>query len=255
MLSFPTDFHKEVFEKSIDFLKKHPAVGAVSLGGSLGRGEGVPTSDVDLNAYLKLGSIPDVKEKLLQDFKSFAATLGDFSKIDKYFHVDLDVRSINIKPEPRRWTSGPDEYEVEIGNAYVHCELVFELDQVFTNAKKQYVPYYNEEFRQKRFKEVLMYLNNNIGHIEPAVNRGLYFHAHKRLHDANREFLQALFISRKIYPIAYDKWVKKQLVEILNLSKLHEEFVALYELNKLESTELIEKGQKLSNLINLYVKA
>ncbi len=54
------------------------------------------------------------------------------------------------------------------------------------------------------------------------VDRGLYFQAFDRLYNAHQEFLQALFISRRTYPIVYNKWIHEQIVDILHLPELYE---------------------------------
>jgi hypothetical protein len=115
------------------------------------------------------------------------------------------------------------------------------------------LPYYDEALRQERLAATLKFCHNNLAHIEPFVKRGLYFQAFRRLYDATREFLQALFIAKRLYPIAYDKWVKKQILEILELPDLYPAFVALYEVHHLESDELTHKGQQLSALIAHYI--
>jgi hypothetical protein len=165
----------------------------------------------------------------------------------------LHVAPTLITPQRRGWTDGPDNFELEIGNTFVYTRLVFERDGYFTQAQARYLPYYAEGLRQERLAETLKFCHNNIAHIEPFVKRGLYFQAFRRLYDATREFLQALFISKRLYPIAYDKWVKKQIVEILNLPDLYPHFVALYEVHHLESDELTLKGQQLVGYIQKYL--
>ena len=255
MISFPTDTHKQVFDKSIEYLKTIPEVGAVTLGGSLARSKGDFHSDIDINLYMKPEFEEDDsrKENIIKDFKNFETSLGKFDNVDKYFHVGIDIRALSVKPEPRDWVTGPDEYEVEIGNAYVYCELIYEHDLLFSNTKDNYLPYYSEDLRKERLDEVMMYLKNDIGKSEVAAERGLYFHAFKRFHNANLEFLQALFMVKKTYPLTYDKWVKEQLVDILKLPELYKDFVSLYELNELESNELLEKIKLLNSLIAKYI--
>jgi hypothetical protein len=176
------------------------------------------------------------------------------SEVGLFFAVDLHAAPTLITPKPRGWTDGPDSFELEIGNTFVYTYLVFEREEYFTRAQANYTPYYEEGLRQKRLQETLKFCNNNINHIEPYVNRGLHFQAFRRLYDASREFLQALFIARRLYPIAYDKWVKKQLVEILDLPDLYKHYVSLHEVHALESDELTTKGQLLREYIAGYIE-
>ncbi len=55
--------------------------------------------------------------------------------------------------------------------------------------------------------KTMKFARNNLNHIPPYSQRGLYFQCLKRLHHALEETLQALFIAARCYPIAYDKWI------------------------------------------------
>jgi len=248
---FPTKFHEKTFSSAVDFLKKEESIMALTLSGACARGEGSYDSDIDLDAFVKN---PDVGKDILERFEKFADTIGTSDEVAKYFGMDLHIRFADVKPKKRGWTDGPDDFELEIGNAFIYPQLIFEKDKFFTKAKEKYLPYYDEALRQERLKEVLKFCNNNLGHVEPYVNRGLHFQAFKRLYDASKEFLQVLFIYKKIYPIAYDKWVKKQIVEVLRLPELYKEFVTVYEISKLESDELVHKGNMLKKLLDQYIK-
>jgi ADP-heptose:LPS heptosyltransferase len=81
----------------------------------------------------------------------------------------------------------------------------------------------------------------------------LYFQAFHRLYDAFREFLQALFISRRTYPIAYDKWVREQIEEILEMPELYQQLPRLLEIEHFESQEISHKARELNRLLKKYV--
>ena len=63
----------------------------------------------------------------------------------------------------------------------------------------------------------------NLERVKAGVARSLYFHAFDKLYHAFQEFLQALFIARRVYPIAYDKWIREQVVGWLRLPDLYAE--------------------------------
>src|SRR5438270_13568821 len=92
----------------------------------------------------------------------------------------------------------------------------------------------------------------DLEHIPIFVKRGLYFQAFDRLYVAFQKFLQALFIKRKTYPIAYNKWIKDQVAGILNLPELYKELPNIISVNKIESTELIDKARILTKLLDQY---
>jgi len=101
---------------------------------------------------------------------------------------------------------------------------------------------------------VKMYCLNNLHHIPLYVERGLYFQSFNRLYDAIGEFLQALFITNRKYPIAYDKWIKEQLIEILRMPNLYNELIKMMEYKKFESIEHKEKAEQLEILLSQYCK-
>ena len=99
---------------------------------------------------------------------------------------------------------------------------------------------------------VRRYCLNNLDHILLYVNRGLYFQAFDRLHNAIGEFLQALFIARQTYPIAYDKWIREQVDEILGLPELYRKLVKFLEIRSFESQEIAAKAEGLAYLLDKY---
>ncbi len=82
--------------------------------------------------------------------------------------------------------------------------------------------------------------------------RGLRFQSLDRLWKAFQEFLQALFITHRAYPIAYDKWVREQVEVILGLPGLFRELPPLFEVRRFESNELADKAAALRALLDQY---
>ena len=66
------------------------------------------------------------------------------------------------------------------------------------------------------------------------------------------KFLQALFIARRTYPIAYDKWIQEQIVEILGLPELYNQLLRLFEIHNFESREILDKANILRYLLDEY---
>lgn len=96
---------------------------------------------------------------------------------------------------------------------------------------------------------------NNLHHIPLYVERGLYFQSFDRLYNALQEFLQALFIARRTYPIAYNKWIREQVEEILGLPELYAQLPRLLEIRHFESREIAEKAVTLERLLEAYAPA
>ena len=62
-----------------------------------------------------------------------------------------------------------------------------------------------------------------------------------------------LSISGYIYPIAYNKWIKYQFVNILHNLDLYNQLPSILSIRNFESDEINEKATKLYGLLN-YVK-
>jgi hypothetical protein len=65
--------------------------------------------------------------------------------------------------------------------------------------------------------------------------------------------MQALFISRRVYPIAYDKWIREQIEDILGMPEIYKKLVSLMEISHFESHEIIDKALALEHLFHEYI--
>ncbi len=81
----------------------------------------------------------------------------------------------------------------------------------------------------------------------------MYFQAFDRLYKAFQEFLQALFIKRRTYPLAYNKWVREQVEQWLGLPELYRELPSLLSIKNIESAEVVEKAERLQALLEQWV--
>jgi hypothetical protein len=81
------------------------------------------------------------------------------------------------------------------------------------------------------------------------LGRGLYFQAFDRLYKAFREFLQALFVARRTYPLCYNKWIQEQVIEWLSLPELYTQLPPILSVRKLESAEVGERAEALRTLL------
>lgn len=170
--------------------------------------------------------------------------------VGKYAHVDLEFSDGNFVPTPHGWTNGYDEFELVIGNYLVYSIPLYQKSNYFQVLKAQWLPYYDETLRRNRLSMVRKYCLNNLDHIPLYIECGLHFQCFNRFYDAFREFLQALFIARRTYPIAYDKWIQEQIVKILGLPKLYEQLLHLFEIRNFESSEILDKANTLRRLLN-----
>lgn len=69
------------------------------------------------------------------------------------------------------------------------------------------------------------------------------------VYKAFQEFLQALFIARRTYPLSYTKWIHEQVADRLALPELYRELPPLLSVRNIESTEVGEKAVALHRLL------
>jgi len=249
---YPTSQHEKAAEKIVYIFSKDERVKTILLFASCAREKACKDSCLDVWLFVDKEDVVAVEKKFERVYGAHKV-FKDLQKMGEYSHVDYVVTDGKVEPGEHGWETGPDEYELGVGNLFVYAVVLFDRDGYFETLRKKYVPYYSEVLRKKRLKEAKFYMNNNIDHVAFYVRRGLYFAAFNRLYLASQEFLQALFIKRKVYPISYNKWIKEQLVDLLGEPELYEEFVKLRELGKLESEELASKAELLRKLAKKYL--
>jgi hypothetical protein len=114
-------------------------------------------------------------------------------------------------------------------------------------------PYYAEALRQQRLQAVRAAGQHHLDHIPGYLARELYFQSFDRLYVAFGLFLQGLFIARRTYPLAYNKWLREQIVDILGLPEVYARLPGLFEIGRFESLELLDKARELHALAERYL--
>jgi predicted nucleotidyltransferase len=232
-----TPAHRAALDLAVGFLSRHPEVDAVLLVGSWARGVAHEESDVDL-AVLARAPVEEAWEQ--SEERSRADEL--LRPPARWSTIEVESFAAELRPEPRGWTSGPDDFELRIGNWIAHAEPLWERGRAFAELRDRWLPHYDEELRARRLAEVVMYCRNDLDHIPWALDRSDRFHAFDRLYHAVLEFLQALFIARRVYPIAYDKWVEQQLRDLLGLPEVAPRLATALDIDRIgEGTAEIER--------------
>jgi hypothetical protein len=254
--AYPTPEHEQVAAAIVDFLANQPETEAVLLVNSCARGKASRDSCLDIavlvapavNLASELNRLETQWEQFYETMPIFATLRG----VGKYAHVHLDFFDGRFAPQPRNEAAGPDDFEVWVGNFMAYSVPLWQRGDYLAQLKSTWLPYYDETLRRERLKMVRWYCLNNLGHIPLYVQRGLYFQAFDRLYNALGEFLQALFIARRTYPIAYNKWIHEQIVDILGLPELYAQLPRLLEIKQFESQEIAHKGAILEQLLDQY---
>jgi hypothetical protein len=257
--AYPTPQHERSAAAIVDFFSHQPAVSAVLLTCSCARGKASRESCLDITVLVppdlptpERAGLEQAWEQLYQSEPVFAEQrqVGRFSQVDLKFHTG----QFDPAQYYHGWTSGADAFELEVGNLVAYSFPLWECNRACQDLRARWLPYYGEDLRCARLDLVLRYCRNNLAHIPLFVPRGLVFQSFKRLYLAFEEYLQALFIARRTYPIAYDKWVREQVVEILRLPDLYPQLIHLLEVDDLESVELIHKAETIEAWIQATIE-
>lgn len=253
--NYPTSAHSAAADVIVDFFVSNYKIDAVLLVNSCARGKATPDSCLDMVVLAK----PDESRSPLKDLEAGWQELEKSNQaiqalynVGKYSDVHPDFIHGVFIPQEQDEAAGPDDFEIQIGNFLAYSVPLWEGSDYFMQLKAQWLPYYNDELRRQRLDKVRWFCLNNLHHIPLYIERGLYFQSFDRLYNAYREFLQALFIARRTYPIAYNKWIREQVEEILGLPELYAQLSHLFEIKHFESSEIAEKAKEVEELLEKY---
>jgi predicted nucleotidyltransferase len=255
--SYPTSQHAAAAQAVADLFSDQPGVEAVLLVNSCARGKASPDSCLDILVLSKPDDFVRQNEQLEAFWQLHYPSDSVFQEILKvgvFSNVDLEFVHGNFQEPSHDWTSGADGFELEIGNTLAYSAPLWEGSSYYQDLRAAWLPYYDDFMRARRLEMVLKYCRNNLNHIPLYIPRGLYFQGFKRLYLAFEEFMQALFIARRTYPIAYDKWVREEVEEILGLHDLYKQLPHLLEIQHFESCEIVDKARCLESLLETYVE-
>jgi predicted nucleotidyltransferase len=252
---FPTALHKEATEVIKAFFLKQQNIDTILLVNSMARGKASPESDIDI-AVLASQTISEKEITNLNntwvDFLTSNQALNQYIKSQKFAQIHVDIIDGIFKPPIWEDGGGVDFFEVEIGNRLVYSSPLTAEGEYFKKLKAQWLPYYDTALQTKRLALAKAACLYDLEHIPIFISRGLHFQAFDKLYSAFQKFLQTLFIKHKTYPIAYNKWIKDQVVEILKLPELYKELPGIISVNNIESTEVIDKAKILTRLLDQY---
>lgn len=255
---YPTLQHQNAADAIVDFFVSNYKIDAVLLVNSCARGKATRDSRLDIVVLAK----PEPSRSQLKELEAgweklekSSQTIKSLYQAGKYSVVHPDFIHGVFLPREQEEAAGPDDFEIEVGNFLAYSVPLWEGSDYLAQLKQQWLPYYSEELRQQRLEKVRWYCLNNLHHIPLYVERGLYFQSFDRLYNSYREFLQALFISRRTYPIAYNKWIREQVEEILGLPELYAQLSHLFEIRQFESHELTDKAVEVEQLLENYAPA
>jgi len=255
---YPTPEHQKAADAIVDYFVSNHKIDAVLLVNSCARGKATRDSCLDIIMLAR----PDPSRSQVreleagwEEFEKSSQAVQALYKAGRYSVVHPDFVNGVFVPREQDEAAGPDDFELQVGNFLAYSVPLWQGSNYLDELKEEWLPYYSEELRRKRLERVRWFCLNNLHHIPLYMERGLYFQSFDRLYNAYQEFLQALFIARRTYPIAYNKWIHEQIVEILGLPELYEQLTHLFEIRQFESHEIAEKGNEVEEILEKYAPA
>ena len=251
-IRFPTALHREVADLARRFFSSHADVDTILVVNSCARGRAVAGSDLDMAVLIAPTAPSQQVQSLTLKWQQFMATdpkVQAFRSTGRFTQVHLDVFDGRMIPSVWDDGGGPDSFEIEIGNRVAYAAPLDEAGAYFRQLQSQWLPYYGEELRLSRLAMVREACARDLDAIPFFLGRGLYFQAFDRLYKAFQEFLQALFVARGTYPLAYNKWIREQVIEWLSLPDLYQALPQILSVRSIESAEIGEKADQLRLLL------
>jgi len=256
-LGFPTALHQQVAQLANEFFKAHSQVDTVLVVNSCARGQAVRESDVDLAVLVTPGATVQDLQNLETKWRAFVAAEAvvlEFQQSGRFTQLHLDLFDGHFVPTVWDDGGGPDTFEVEIGNRVAYAVPLGEPGLHFQQLQARWLPYYDEALRLRRLTMVREACFHDLERVAFFLRRGLHFAAFDYLYKAFQEFLQALFIGRRTYPLSYTKWIREQVASRLGLPDLYRELPPLLSVQNLESAELGDKATALHRLTDRWIQ-
>jgi hypothetical protein len=250
---FPTTLHENAAALVRDYFLAIPGVDTVLVVNSCARGQAVPESDLDFAVLVKPGINPAEMRSIEDAWQIYSETqpaITQYRQSNQFAHLHLDIIDGNYVPMDIKNGEPIDYFEIEIGNQICYSAPMGNTSSYFRTLQSKWLPYYNEALCQQRLQSVKDACNYDLDHIPFFIKRELYFQAFDILWKAFQEYLQALFIANKTYPIAYNKWIKEQVAKWLNKPGLYKKLAPVLSISNIESNEINDKVKDLRKLLN-----
>ncbi|MBS1664643.1 MAG: hypothetical protein JST68_26595 [Bacteroidetes bacterium] len=251
-VSFPTQAHSDAAESIKDYFGSSRNIDTILVVNSCARGQAVAGSDLDFAILLAQGITADEREGMEAGWQAYAKTSAAISRYrdsGKHALLHLDLIAGDYRPGEMEEGGMPDSFELEIGNQVCYSKPLGDAGPYFLELRRKWLPYYDEALRAERLRMTIEFCEYDLDCIGPYIERGLHFQAFDRLTVAFQKFLQALFISKSSYPIAYNKWIKMQVASWLGMPELYSKLPPILSVSNIESEETAEKGEMLRGLL------
>jgi len=250
--AYPSQEHERAAEAITSYFAALEEADAVLLMNSCARGKATVDSCLDVQVIVSPEAVDDI-DKEWRRHAAHDDAIAALLRAGRFSDLHLDVTDGVLVPGTID-EEAIDWFEVSVGNFFVYSVPLFLRGDRFHRLAAEWLPFYDDELRSTRLEAARWFvLDNNLSRIPWFLDRELYFQALDRFYRAFQGFLLGLHVSRRTYPIAYNKWIREQVAEVLELPELYEQLPPLFELDRFESRALERKAQQLQALVEEYV--
>ncbi|MAT99817.1 MAG: hypothetical protein CL608_21970 [Anaerolineaceae bacterium] len=255
--TYPTPAHEKATRAIVSYFQQLPETEAVLLVNSCARGQATSDSCLDVLVLVTPQTLAQQGQQLNDSWQTFYKTDPNFAALaqaGRFAEVHLDIEDGRYTPTPRTIDEPADGFELAVGNHMAYSIILWERNGYATQLRQQWLPYYAQPLRQERLVQIQNACRHHLDHIPLYARRELYFAAFDRLYTSFQLFMQALFIAHNTYPIAYNKWIREQVVEILGLPDLYRLLPGVLEVRPFTSGIVTSRAQELATLLELYTE-
>jgi hypothetical protein len=245
-----------------EYFREYPGVFAIVLTGSLARGRAVKGSCVDLVVFLGSRHFNLLSSTLDSRIKAYSRLGGNVCYYEGNveggiefgdFRVDVSFTDGNFACNSENSFDITRDYlETTVGNLMVYSVTLYEKGKQLQRLKEKYLPFYDDALREIRLKGTASEFKYKVWKTAWLTERGEHFAALDTLLEAQRIFLQHLFIKRRKHPIDYVKWLKEQCSQILAMPELYQELAKTIDGLELSTKGIMEKTELLKGLFARY---
>ena len=244
---FPTEAHASIAQIVASYAHGIDGTDTVLLVNSCARGTAISESDLDMAILVDEGLDTARMEAEWVRFANNDDQIQAFVERGPYSAVHIDFFSGQFEPQLWDDGGGPDDFEIEIGNRLQYSVPFDYMGPYFVQLQARWLPYYDDELRCDRLMMAKDACLLDLEFIPFYLKRKLYLQAFDRLYKAFKEYLQALFISKRTYPIAYNKWLHEQL-ELIDEEQLYSILLSILAMEDLTSSTLGKNAELLRQL-------
>jgi len=249
----------------VEYFREYPGVYAIVLTGSLARGKAVEGSCIDLFVFLHTKHLRLLGSTINSRIEAYSRLNGQICYYEGKIEGGIEFGDVRVDvgftdgcfkcADENSFDITRDDFETTVGNLLVYSIPLYQKGKRFQRLKQKYLPFYDDALREIRLKGTAEEFDYKIWKTKWLAERGEYFAALDALLEAQRIFLQHLFIKERKYPIDYVKWLREQCSQTLAMPKLYQELTQI--VNKIELTRhaILKKSNLLEKLFMRYGSA